>query len=178
MASPAFKRAWEAIRVGDDVTASALAQACHCSKADAARLLRALARRGDVVDGAPQPRGLKAWRMTREAAANPRPADPRERRASNIEIKREHLWNALRRLGAVGAKELAVTASTDVVRISEATALRYLRELHEGRAVFREGDRRAPSWRLRPAANTGPKPPRLRADGTLDDPNVTLRRAS
>ena len=139
--------------------------------------MRALARRGDLVEAQPQSRGRKAWRLTKEAAANPRPHDPRERRLSNIERKREHLWNALRRLGWVGAKELAVTASTDVVRISEATAARYLGELQRGGAVFREEQTPAAIWRLRPAANTGPKPPRLRADGTLDDPNLAVRRA-
>ena len=75
----------------------------------------------------------------------------------------EHLWVAIRSLKRFSLAEVARAASTDTLVISEATALRYLRLLHDGGylTIMRDAVAKTDEWRLVPRMNTGPKPPML-----------------
>ena len=168
-----FRKALHAMRIARaPFTSRSIAVSAGISREVTSRLMTGLRKNGVIVADATRrgaytlaPKGRKG-RVEDPFASTPCAA-----------LKREYVWNALRRLVVASARELAYAASTDDVRISEATTTRYLENWRRGGAVFREGDAARPTWRLKPSANTGPKPPVFRA-GVYHDPNVKTRGAS
>ena len=82
------------------------------------------------------------------------------------------MWNVIRMGRPFNARELAVQASTDEVKVAHDTAKRYLRELENaGYLSIRDpgAGRRPRVFMLKPGHNTGPKPPAiLRAKAVWD----------
>lgn len=76
----------------------------------------------------------------------------------------EQMWRAIRSLSQFDYVELAYAASTDNVRVNEAAARDYIKHLAGADylaavQVAKPGKRGI--WRLKPAMNTGPLPPRV-----------------
>ncbi|GGB55312.1 hypothetical protein GCM10011316_29220 [Roseibium aquae] len=85
------------------------------------------------------------------------------------------LWTAIRSLSAFDVNELAIAASTvDVpVRAKSAQAYIYRLELAGYLQVLRKGKAATPGiWRLNPAMNTGPKPPKILRSKLVYDANL------
>lgn len=84
--------------------------------------------------------------------------------------KIEHLWRSMRILGEFSFRDLAISASTEEVSISEQTARRYARALADaGYLVETAAGRRQGSstrWRFLQSKYTGPKPPILNRERT------------
>lgn len=114
-------------------------------------------------------RYLRRWtlarRVTRQGEgktlrylANPEPpeAPPRE------QSPERNMWTAMRLIGAFGARDLALQATTDSLGVSEDAAARYIRALLAAgylRVVQQAVPGRRPAvYRL--IRNTGPQPPR------------------
>lgn len=99
--------------------------------------------------------GIEAPRLTKTGA---------ESRPMQI----EHIWRSIRILGEFSHRDIAVSASTEELIVSERQARRYLRSLAEaGYIVETNPGRRHVSvarYRFLPAKYTGPKPPLLSRD--------------
>ncbi len=96
---------------------------------------------------------------------------------SSDELARRHMWTAIRVLPQFGPTELAAAASTDALTITLRAAHAYIRLLAACGVltVVKPPNRGRPDtgiWRLRPARNTGPLPPRMIQTAFLVDPNV------
>ena len=114
--------------------------------------------------------GSVLWQVIRPQAQAPR---LRQDGAASSAAGRgqQHLWNAMRRLKSFDYHELAALASTEEVRISPATAQRYIGLLHRA-GYLQEVERPRPRHRgrYRLKLNTGPRAPRIIR--TLHDPNT------
>lgn len=85
------------------------------------------------------------------------------------------LWTAIRSLAAFDVQELAIAASTEdvSVRSKSAQAYVYRLELAGYLQVLRRGKAATPGiWRLKPAMNTGPKPPKILRSKLVYDANL------
>ena len=74
------------------------------------------------------------------------------------------MWNVIRKGRLFHARELAVQASTDEVKVEHETAKRYVRELESAGylSVRDPGAGRKPRiYMLKPGHNTGPRPPAI-----------------
>ncbi len=90
--------------------------------------------------------------------------------------RQQQLWNAVRALKSFSAKELAITASTDVVPVSMQMACQYCTRLAGVGYLWIEQERRPRRYRVNPARMTGPLAPSFRRNsGAGVDRN--LRRA-
>lgn len=123
----------------------------------------------DAIKVAPGPQKSVAYLVIAEDA----PAGPE----SSDELARRHMWTAIRVLPQFGAAELGAAASTDAVTISFRVAHAYIRLLAASGVltVVKPPNSGRPDtgiWRLRPARNTGPLPPRLIQAAFVVDPNL------
>ncbi|SFZ85968.1 hypothetical protein SAMN02983003_3140 [Devosia enhydra] len=88
----------------------------------------------------------------------------------------QQMWNVMRReTGGWTAQELAISASTDEVSVSAATALAYTRTLCQAGllvVVTPGGPGKKQVWRLKGSANTGPKPPKILRSKLVYDANT------
>lgn len=87
---------------------------------------------------------------------------------------RENMWRSMRMLNHFNYRELALTASTDGVKVTEADAKDYLKDLYRAgylRAV-KPGDKTTGCAIYRLIKNTGPKPPVVRKISHVYDPNL------
>lgn len=94
-------------------------------------------------------------------------------------LAQEQMWRTLRMLaGDTNARELAAHASTREVAVAESAAKDYIQKLHvagyllrtrEGKG-FGNGGLQA-RYRLKPARNTGPRPPMVCRTKVIWDPN-------
>lgn len=78
--------------------------------------------------------------------------------------KNANMWTAMRCLSQFTKHELAISAATDDLPISVASAKTYIHHLKNAGylLVLREGKARTPAiWRLKPSMNTGPEAPRI-----------------
>lgn len=75
----------------------------------------------------------------------------------------ENLWNAIRSLKSFTTAEVAYAATTDVLKVTEAVAERYLGKLRDAGylTVHHDPASRSKRWRLLPKMNTGAMPPML-----------------
>lgn len=75
----------------------------------------------------------------------------------------QHLWTAMRTLHQFTLEDVVYHATTDEVIIDRAQAARYLCRLRDAGILQRWRDPVAggETWLLKPAANSGPKPPRI-----------------
>ncbi len=91
--------------------------------------------------------------------------------------QQECLWRAIRALkSGFNVRELAFTASTDVVKIKEVAAQRYV-ELLAGAGYLslvqaRKGRHGLNTWRLKPGMNTGPLSPTILRTESIFDRNL------
>lgn len=95
-------------------------------------------------------------------------------------VARRQLWGAMRSMGAFDVFDLAHTASTEECAVKPRTAERYVRELARAgllvcltpyaKGAHGRPGARAATWKLKPAANTGPLPPKV-IRGDVYDPN-------
>ena len=88
--------------------------------------------------------------------------------------QREQLWTAMRALATFTARELAVSAATDEVEVSYSAAKEFITGLKRGgylQELTPARSRRPATLRLKPGMNSGPKPPAIKADGTVIDRN-------
>lgn len=96
--------------------------------------------------------------------ARPQSATPVVSRAgaeSQFGLRQQNMWNVMRReRDGFTAKELAILASTDDVKVAVRTASCYCRRL-EGAGILgsKRGSGTACRWWLKGSGNTGPKPP-------------------
>jgi hypothetical protein len=92
------------------------------------------------------------------------------------EIRRRHMWTAMRTMPRVSIIDMAFNATTDEVTISLSMAFAYVNALEAAGLLMRAGRPGAASadrvYRLRPSANTGPKPPRSIDKTSVVDPNT------
>ena len=139
--------------------------------------VRRLTRAGIAVAVGEEPGTGKAtpaalYRLTR------RPVDaPRIRRdgTESLPTGQEQMWRAIRQLPTFTVPELVHAASTDVVRIAPEAAYTYVRRLHgAGYVVPLDATAawRTCGWRLKPAMNTGPCPPRVMRTKFVWDDNL------
>ena len=92
---------------------------------------------------------------------------------------RQQMWTAMRVLPAFSQRELVVTASTDVVMVSDASAKAYCRHLVNAGVlqIVKPCERgggagsSAAVYRLKKSANSGPQAPRIFAAAIVFDPN-------
>jgi hypothetical protein len=83
-----------------------------------------------------------------------------------VSTQQECLWRAMRALkGGFNVRELAFAASTDIIKIKEVAAQRYV-ELLAGAGYLslvqeRKGRHGLNTWRLKPGMNTGPLSPTI-----------------
>lgn len=75
----------------------------------------------------------------------------------------ENLWNAIRSLKSFTTTEAAFAATTDVLKIDDALAERYLGMLRDAGylTVHHDTATHSKRWRLIPKMNTGAMPPML-----------------
>ena len=95
----------------------------------------------------------------------------------------QHMWTAMRQLGAFGVVELCASASTDDYVIRRGTATAFIGLLVKAGALIvvrkPNGAGRPGVWRLRPFHNTGPKAPvRLPSPIVTRSPSESARNAS
>lgn len=112
--------------------------------------------------GGTTPNAAHLYRLNRTPAEAPR---VREDGTECPPTGQEQMWRAMRSLQQFDARELAFSASTDVVAVSIGAAKSYCARLTAAGylAVVQpaKGGKasRLAIWRLRPAMNTGPLPP-------------------
>ncbi|MBD8890175.1 hypothetical protein [Roseibium litorale] len=84
-----------------------------------------------------------------------------------------NLWNAMRALDQFNLRELSVAASTDQVAVRGHMALDYCRRLERAGylQVRMPGPETCRVWRLKPALNTGPLPPKILKTHVVYDQN-------
>lgn len=70
-----------------------------------------------------------------------------------------NMWTAMRRLKAFSIPELAIAATTDECRVARSTAKCFCRLLKDAGALQVLSTSKRRVYRLKPSANTGPKPP-------------------
>lgn len=83
-----------------------------------------------------------------------------------------NMWRAMRIAGEFSPLDLVAYSNTADVRVTLATAEKYCRALARVgflRRVARPSGVRSVRFRL--VRNSGPKPPRLKRDGSVEDPN-------
>lgn len=116
--------------------------------------------------------GRRTWRLIRDTGIEA----PRVR-ADGTEVTQgrgtENLWRTMKILRQFTVAELAATAATDEVAISEATARSYTQALARADylAVLPRNAPNAPA-RYRFARDTGPKPPQIQRVKLVFDPNT------
>lgn len=95
-------------------------------------------------------------------------------------LAQEQMWRTLRMMtGDTNSRELAAHASTVDIAVAEVAARDYLRTLHEaGYLVCTRQSKAIPHgrsmqarYRLKPARNTGPRPPMVCRSHLVYDPN-------
>jgi hypothetical protein len=116
----------------------------------------------------------KIYIVTRQSAKTPlivmRDGDPGARGQH-----RQHIWTAMRTLSVFTAREIAAAASTDEVRINVKTVERYIHQLRTAGLVTymqNAGKSGASTYRLKPAANSGPRAPRILQARFVYDANL------
>lgn len=90
----------------------------------------------------------------------------------------ENLWNAIRSLKSFTTTEAAYAATTDVLKIDDAVAERYLGMLRDAGYLTVHHDTTAHTkrWRLPAAMNTGALPPMLMQITLTFDRNLKVVR--
>lgn len=109
------------------------------------------------------------------------PVVRRESYAGKRGVIQDRLWNTMRRMRDFSIAELCYTASAGDMEINQHTADQYVRRLVKAGLIlvvepYRKGapgasGARAGRYRLRPKANTGPKPPKIFKAEIVFDPN-------
>lgn len=116
--------------------------------------------------------GRRTWRLVRDTGI-----DAPRVRADGSEVRQgrgtENLWRTMKILGQFTVAELAATAATDEVAISELTARSYVKALARAGylAVLPRAGQNDPA-RYRFARDTGPKPPQIQRVKLVFDPNT------
>jgi len=86
---------------------------------------------------------------------------------------REHMWRAMKMLPSFNFLDIAVTAGTEEVRVTEQDAKDYVKHLWRAKylAVLKPATKRTKAvYKL--ARNTGPKPPMVTRAKIVFDPNL------
>lgn len=115
----------------------------------------------------------RIYRLLKRPSATPilnRDGSPGKQGRGQVQI-----WNAIRSLSAFDIKELAIAASTEEVPVKHETAQTYVIRLETAGylQVLRKGRGRTRGiWRLNPAMNTGPKPPKILRSKLVYDANL------
>jgi hypothetical protein len=89
-------------------------------------------------------------------------------------LAQEQMWRTLKMLGGEHtAKQLAASASTPEVEVTEAAAVDYLAWLAKAGYLVRTGTgKRTAKYRLIPAKYSGPRPPMIQRVKQVYDPNL------
>lgn len=115
-------------------------------------LCRAIRHNGDALQ----------YRIVRDGEAPP----ARRLEGSEMGLRQQSMWNAMRGLRSFSPAELAMTASTEQLKIASETARSFVFDLKAAGYVAPIGEGR---YRLLPAKNTGPRAPIiLRGRGVFD----------
>lgn len=134
---------------------------------------KALLRMGAIEKvGARSARSKNTANLYRVAIKNRvAPVVRRESYAGRRGVIQDRLWNTMRRMRDFSIAELCFTASAGDMEIKPHTADQYIRRLAKVGVImvvepYRKGapgaaGARAGRYRLRPSANTGPKPPKI-----------------
>ena len=119
--------------------------------------------------------GANCYRLARDTGADA----PRVRGdGTNVTGGRviEQLWRTIRVLKEFTIRGLAISAATEETPVAEETAKKYVRHLYNAgylRRMSGANDKSgAPQFSLYRHMRTGPKPPQIRRDGTVYDPNL------
>jgi hypothetical protein len=180
-----YEHIWSVIldltRGAETFTKHAVDQAC-CDPGDHGvsdylrRLIKAgiVAPAGEVAAGSGGRYRRKVYRLVRRQDDAPR------LRRDGSEVMRtgqELMWATMRHLLRDGftAKDLVTFASTDEISISEVTAKSYLKHLTAAgylQCLQPGRPRHLTRWRLKPAMNSGPKPPKILRTQIVYDPNT------
>lgn len=178
------QRVWEAIRArnGDAWTRYQIARAADVDDRTVATYLQALEKAGIVARVAEARINSLTAELSFELARDEGLEAPRLRRdGSRVTqgLAQEQMWRTLRLLTAdTNARELAAHASTGAVPVAEISARDYLLALagagyllctREGKGLGRGGVQAR--YRLKPARNTGPRPPMICRTKVVYDPN-------
>jgi hypothetical protein len=123
------------------------------------------------ASGPGQPNLYKVIRKSLEA--------PRLRPDGSVVVagqKRDHMWRTMKMLRDFAAADLAISASTEGVKVVEADASEYIRALHRaGYLVQVKPPKTAVSqgrYRLLASKNTGPRAPMVQRVKQVFDPNL------
>jgi len=90
----------------------------------------------------------------------------------------EQMWRAMRILKDFSTRDLAVKASTEETPVSYKAAIKYVKALYNAGYLRLTAKGRSgcagmqTRYALNRHMNTGPKPPAIRANGTVYDPNI------
>lgn len=88
---------------------------------------------------------------------------------------RECMWRAMKIIGEFDARELAINASTDAVKVKENEAKDYVKHLFKAGYLHRTRESkpgRLARYKLLPSKNTGPRPPQVQRVKSVYDPNL------
>lgn len=172
---------WEAIRGLREFTVTDLDQRSCVDRGTVRDFVKRL-ERGGYIARVGHRGNAKVYRLLRD-----QPEAPRLKRdgspAKDVGRANEQMWRAMKMLKAFTARDLAVHAATEDVRITAETARTYCRHLHHAGYLAvvgeakrgRQGHRR--TYRLRPDRVTGPLAPQVQKTKFVFDPN-TLRVVS
>lgn len=180
------QRLWDAIRrLGIDCTwrRREVCKAANVHDSAAETYLQGLEAAGyialDRIDPSERVRGtakgVHYYRLVRDAGAEA-PRVTRDGKPVTQGLRQEQMWRALRMIKAdTNARELAAHASSSTAPVSAVAAEDYLRTLQVAGYLditreqpAREGGYR---YRLKPARNTGPRPPMICRTQAVYDPN-------
>lgn len=179
------QRIWEAIRARDgEWTRYSIARACSVADTTVSTYVQALEKAGIVARaGETRINALAAevsWVLARDEGIE---APRLKRDGSRVTqgLAQEQMWRTLRVIGSdLNARELAAHASTAAVPVTVSAAEHYLTWLlaagyllrtAAGKGLGRPGKGTPARYRLKPARNTGPRPPMICRAKVVYDPN-------
>lgn len=180
------QRIWEAIRAHGEGewTRIQIAIAANVEASTVSTYLQALAKAGTVLETRREAITNVATEVYYRLARDEGLEAPRLKRdGSRVTqgLAQEQMWRTLRLMrGDTNARELAAHASSESVPVPETTAHAYLKALDSAgyldvtRAAKTSGARRGSTtarYRLKPARNTGPRPPMVCRLHVVYDPN-------
>jgi hypothetical protein len=174
---------WEVIQstVGAEFTTRLIARKTWAGESTINDYLAGLASAGYLERKSPDgPGKCAAYRLVRDTGT-----DAPRVRPDGTEVTqgrgREQMWRTMRILGVFTPRELAITASTEEIKIAPNEAGHYINRLHaagylrlssKGKPGYKQGTGAQASYQFMRHMHTGPKAPQVQRNKQVYDPNL------